>query len=339
MSGEAGATPAAGSDAGAGPLRIAVLDDYQHVAAGYADWSRLDGRAEVSFFHAPIPGAALAETLSGFEALVLMRERTPFPRQVLEQLPELRLVVTTGFRNFALDVAYLRERGVVVSGTEIPGGRGGGVPSTVELAWALILAVTKRVTIEDRALRRGHWQLGMPSLLGGATLGLVGLGNLGAAMLGPARAFGMEVIAWSEHLTKEHAASLGVRAVSKEALLAESDVLSIHLVLSERTSGLFGPAELAAMKPTAVLVNTSRGPIVDEEALAEALQAGSIAGAGLDVFGREPLPAGHRLTALDNVVLLPHLGYVNESGFRAMYAQAVDDVVAYLEGSPIRSLG
>jgi phosphoglycerate dehydrogenase-like enzyme len=204
------------------------------------------------------------------------------------------------------------------------------------VAWALILATCKRVTIEDRTLRAGGWQRDLPTNLAGATLGLAGLGRLGGAMVAPARVFGMNVIAWSENLTDDRTAQLGVRRVSKAELLAGADVLSIHLVLSERTRGLFGERELAQMKRSAVLINTSRGPIVDERALVEALTAKTIAAAGLDVFDREPLPADHELLGLENTVLLPHLGYVSEAGFRTMYAEAVQDIAAFLERSPIR---
>jgi phosphoglycerate dehydrogenase-like enzyme len=318
---------------------VAVLDDYQGRAPEYADWESLGPDVDVTFFREPIGQEALARTLEAFEILVLMRERTRFPRPVLEALPRLRLLVTTGMRNAAVDIAYLRQRGVVVSGTAGSGaGPTPGIPSTAEVAWALILAVCKRVTIEDRAIRDGRWQTGVPVNLGGATLGLAGLGNLGAAMVGPARAFGMDVVAWSQNLTTERAEAAGVRKVSQRQLLTESDVLSIHLVLGDRTRGLFGADELALMKPTAVLINTSRGPIVDEQALIAALRGRTIAGAGLDVYDREPLPAGHELTTLDNVVLLPHLGYVSEAGFRTMYGQVVADIAAFLAGSPVRTL-
>jgi phosphoglycerate dehydrogenase-like enzyme len=319
---------------------VAVLDDYQRGASEFADWASLGPGVDVVFFHETISQDALAGTLADFDVLVLMRERTAFTRPVLERLPTLRLLITTGMRNASVDVDYLNQRGVVVCGT---GGSGGvpapGVPSTAEVAWALILAVCKRVVIEDRAIRDGRWQLGLPSNLGGATLGLAGLGNQGASMVGPARAFGMDVIAWSQNLTDERAASAGVRRVGKDELLGGSDVLSIHLVLSDRTRGLFGAGDLALMKPTAVLVNTSRGPIVDEHALVTALRDGTIAGAGLDVYDTEPLPAGHELTTLPNVVLLPHLGYVSEPGFRHMYGQVVEDIAAFLAGSPVRQLG
>jgi phosphoglycerate dehydrogenase-like enzyme len=321
--------------------QVAVLDDYQGRASEFADWDSLGPDVEVTFFREPISRSALGGALSGFDVLVLMRERTAFPRSVLEQLPNLRLLVTTGMRNASVDVGYLRERGVVVSGTGFgsAGSPAGGVPSTAEVAWALILAVFKRVTREDRALRDGRWQLDLPRNLAGATLGLAGLGRLGGAMVAPARAFGMNVIAWSENLTEERAASLGVDRVTKAELLAASDVLSIHLVLSDRTRGLFGADELARMKPSAVLINTSRGPIVDEGALIEALRSGTIAAAGLDVYDGEPVPADHPLLSLENTVLLPHLGYVSEDTFRAMYSEAVEDIAAFLAGSPIREIG
>ena len=321
------------------PTRVAVLDDYQGRASEYADWSRLGPDVEVVFFHEPIAQAELAATLAGFDVLVLMRERTAFRRPVLEHLARLKLLVTTGTRNASVDDQYLRDAGVVYCGTGRPdGGPTPGVPSTAEVAWALILATCKRVVAEDRAIRAGRWQLDLPVNLAGATLGLAGLGHLGSAMIGPARAFGMDVIAWSENLTDERAASVGARRVSKGELLAGSDVLSIHLVLSDRTRGLFQAADLAAMKRTAVLVNTSRGPIVDEHGLIAALRTGTIAAAGLDVYDIEPLPPAHPLTTLDNVVLLPHLGYVSEAGFRQMYGQVVENIAAFLAGSPIRTV-
>ncbi len=322
-------------------MRVAVLDDYQRRAASLADWKSLSPRAEIEFFHEPIPLERLPEVLSEFDALVLMRERTRFPKDVLAQLPGLQLVITTGMRNASLDAAYLNERGVVVCGTGMPGYGGGrpdppGVQSTVEVAWALIFALFKRVTHEDRAIRAGTWQLDMPTNLAGATLGLAGLGRLGAQMVAPAKVFGMDVIAWSENLTDETAQDAGARRVSKDELLANADVLSIHLVLSERTAGLFGAAELEQMKPGAFLVNTSRGPIVDEQALLTGLRAGRPAAAGLDVYDTEPLPADHPLLGLDNTVLLPHLGYVSAEALSVMYADVVEDIAAFLDGEPIR---
>ena len=317
---------------------MAVLDDYQGRAHEFAEWDSLGGEVEVTFLTRPVPRDTLADTLADFEVLVLMRERTTFPREVLERLSRLRLVVTTGMRNASLDVEHLRERGVPVSGTGMSGSSAQGLAGTVEVAWALILAVCKRVTREDRALRNGHWQLDLPTNLGAATLGLAGLGRLGGAMVAPARVFGMDVIAWSEHLTDERAAEFGVCAVSKEQLLERSDVLSIHLVLSDHTRGLFGAAELALMKPTAALINTSRGPIVDERALVDALRSGTIAAAGLDVYDQEPLPADNELLSLENTVLLPHLGYVSEQAMRSMYADVVADIAAFRAGAPIRLL-
>jgi phosphoglycerate dehydrogenase-like enzyme len=319
------------------PTRIAVLDDYQRRASGYADWARLGADVEVVFFHDPIPPGDLADALAGFDVLVLMRERTAMRRRVLERLPRLRLLVTTGTHNASVDDAYLRDAGVVYCGTgRADGGPAAGLPSTAEVAWALILAACKRVAVEDRAIRAGHWQLDLPVNLAGATLGLAGLGHLGSAMIGPGRAFGMEIIAWSQNLTDERASSLGVRRVSKAELLSGSDVLSIHLVLSDRTRGLFQASDLAQMKKTAVLVNTSRGPIIEEQALIAALRDNTIGAAGLDVYDTEPLPPGHPLTTLGNVVLLPHLGYVSEAGFRHMYGQVVEDIAAFLAGAPIR---
>jgi phosphoglycerate dehydrogenase-like enzyme len=319
-----------------GVIRVAVLDDYQRRAREWAEWSSLGDDVEVEFFAEPIEPDALPRTLATFQVLVLMRERTRFPAEVLAQLPELQLVVTTGMRNASLDVAHLLGRGVVVCGTEHDPG-GPGVSSTVEVAWALILATAKHVTVEDAALREGRWQTDLPVNLSGATLGLLGLGRLGAQMVGPARAFGMDVISWSQNLTAERAAETGARLVSREQLFAESDWVSVHLVLSERTRGLVGPAELAAMKPGATLINTSRGPIVDHDALVQALRAGRVT-AGLDVYDHEPLPAGDPLTGLPGAVLLPHLGYVSESAMRTMYGQVVEDIGAWRAGEPIRRL-
>jgi len=321
-------------------MRIAVLDDYQRRAREFADWDSLGPDSRVSFFHERIDPALLADKLEAFDVLVLMRERTPFPRAVLERLPRLALLVTTGMNNASVDVAYLRERGVVVSGTPfvLSDPSSGGLPIPVEVAWALIFALFKRVTVEDPAVRDGRWQLDMPGALAGATLGLAGLGFLGAAMVAPAKLFGMSVIAWSENLSGDRAAELDVQPVSKRELLGRSDVLSIHLRMSERTRGLFAERELAQMKSTAVLVNTSRGPIVDESALIEALAGGTIAAAGLDVFDEEPLPPRHPLLTLENAVLLPHFGYVSEFAFRAMYAAAVEAIAAFLDHAPIRVL-
>jgi phosphoglycerate dehydrogenase-like enzyme len=330
-------------------MRIAVLDDYQRRARELADWDSLPDGAEVTFFAEPIQRDRLVAVLSGFDVIVLMRERTAFPRPVLEGLVNLKLLVTTGMRNASVDAGALDERGVLYCGTGGTGvapiagtdGAAGarGLPSTAEVAWALILAVCKRVTIEDRALRAGRWQTGMPANLAGATLGLAGLGRLGAAMVAPARVFGMDVVAWSQNLDDARAAEVGVERVSFDELLERADVLSIHLVLSERTRCLLSAAELARCKRGMVLINTSRGPIVDERALVAALRSGRLGGAGLDVYDREPLPPDHELLELDSVVLLPHLGYVSEATFRAMYGQAVEDIAAWMRGEPVRVIG
>ncbi|HEX3614986.1 MAG TPA: D-2-hydroxyacid dehydrogenase family protein [Solirubrobacteraceae bacterium] len=322
-------------------MRVAVLDDYHRIAHTLADWGSLG--VEVDFFDAPIAREQLPAVLAGYDTLVLMRERTAFPREVLEALPKLELLITTGMRNASVDIDYLQSRGVRVCGTGIPGYGGTavesppGVPSTIEVAWALILALFKRVSSEDRAMRQGNWQQGLPTNLAGATLGLVGLGRLGAQMAAPARAFGMDVLAWSQNLTAERADEVGVRrAESKRELLSQADVVSVHLVLSDRSRGLIGALEFEQMKPTAFLVNTSRGPIVDERALLAALQSDTIAGAGLDVYDIEPLPKDHPLLELPNTVLTPHLGYVSREGLAEMYGQVVEDLAAVLRGEPIR---
>jgi phosphoglycerate dehydrogenase-like enzyme len=322
-------------------MRVAVLDDYHRIAHTLADWGSLG--VEVDFFDAPIAREQLPAVLGSYDALVLMRERTAFPREVLEALPKLELLITTGMRNASVDIDYLQSHGVRVCGTGIPGYGGTavepppGVPSTTEVAWALILALFKRVSSEDRAMRQGIWQQGLPTNLAGATLGLVGLGRLGAQMVAPARAFGMDVLAWSQNLTAERAEEVGVRrAESKRELFEQADVVSVHLVLSDRSRELIGALELEQMKPTAFLVNTSRGPIVDERALLAALQSDTIAGAGLDVYDIEPLPRDHPLLELPNTVLTPHLGYVSREGLAEMYGQVVEDLAAVLRGEPIR---
>lgn len=313
-------------------VRVAVLDDYQEVALAAADWDLIPD-ADIEVFRDHLDDLqALVDRLAPFEVVVAMRERTPFPRALLERLPALRLLVTTGMANAAIDVAAARERGVTVSGT-------GGVPyATAELAWALILALVRQVPREDRAVRDGHWQLTLGRGLHGNTLGVIGLGNLGAQVARIGGAFGMQVIAWSENLTAERAQECGASLVSKDELLERSDVVTIHVRLSARTRGLIGARELELMRPTAYLVNTSRGPIVNETALIEALERGSIAGAGLDTFDIEPLSAAHPLLRLSNTVLTPHLGYVTEETYRRFYGDAVDDIAAFLRGEPVRVL-
>lgn len=315
------------------PLRCAVLDDYQHVALASADWSRLGDRVAVEVFHDHFetPDAVVA-ALAGFDILCLMRERTAFPAAVLERLPQLRLILTTGMRNAAIDVAAATARGIVVCGA----GMGGGMP-TAELVFAHMLEFTRRLGSENARLKAGGaWQTTVGSELAGKTLGLVGLGHLGQRVATIAQAFGMEVMAWSQNLTPQRCAGLGVRYASRDDLFATADFISIHVQLSDRTRGLIGAGDLGRMKPTAFLVNTSRGPIVEEAALVAVLRQGSIAGAGLDVFDREPLPAGHPLRGLERAQLTPHLGYVTRESYAAGYADMIEDIEAFLAGTPIR---
>ncbi|WP_249999070.1 D-2-hydroxyacid dehydrogenase family protein [Actinoplanes sp. M2I2] len=316
-------------------MKIVVLDDYQRVARKYGTFDTLpDTRVEV--LHEHVAGQELIDALAGAEVVVAMRERTAFPAELFERLPALRLLVTTGMSNAAIDLTAAAAHGVTVSGTVMYGATKSS--NAAELAWALILACRRHVVAEDRALRDGRWQTTMGADLAGSTLGVLGLGRLGTQVARIGQAFDMRVIAWSEHLTAERAAEAGATLVSRDELFAAADVLTIHLKLSERTTGLIGAAELAAMKPSAVLINTSRGPIVDEAALVAALTAGTIAGAGLDVYDVEPLPLGNPLRGAPHTVLLPHLGYVTENSYRGMYEQAVEDITAWRAGEPVRVL-
>ncbi|GAA4764145.1 D-2-hydroxyacid dehydrogenase family protein [Actinomycetospora chibensis] len=311
-----------------------MLDDYQQVAATYADWDAL-GADEVTFFAEHLGDAdGVVAALEPYDVVVAMRERTAFPADVLARLRNLRLLVTTGPGNAAIDVEAARAGGVTVSGT------GGVSPSTptVEMTWALIHALARHVPAEDRAVREGRWQHTVGRDLSGRRLGVIGLGGLGRPVATVGLAFGMDVVAWSQHLDPDDARAAGVAAVSKEELLETSDVVTIHLKLSERTTGLLGRDELARMKPSALLVNTSRGPIVDEHALVEALHAGTIGGAGLDVFGTEPLPADSPLRTAPRTVLTPHLGYVTEGTYDVFFREAVEDIRAWADGAPIREL-
>ncbi|HEX3715334.1 MAG TPA: D-2-hydroxyacid dehydrogenase family protein [Trebonia sp.] len=326
--------------------KIAILDDYIGVALEYGDWSALPGDPEVTVYREAIPPDRLAEELFGYEIVVITQQRARFPRGVLERLPNLRLIVCNGRTSNVIDHAARIELGILLCGTVETGAGGTGQPSGYqvargmpvpsEMAWALIFAVAKRTGIEDRVIRAGGWQTGFPVPLAGKTLGLLGAGHLGGAMVPVARALGMDVIAWSQHLTEERCAELSVTKVTKDELLSSSDVLGVFLVFSERSRNTLGALDLAKLKPGAILVNVSRGPIVEEQALVDALRAGRLAGAGLDVFDREPLPADHPLRSLDNVVVTPHIGYVTEQGFRAAWAKMAEDVAAYLAGSPIR---
>jgi phosphoglycerate dehydrogenase-like enzyme len=313
--------------------RVAILDDYQQVARQIVDWASALPGAEITAFADHLAGEdAVAARLADFDVVVAMRERTPFRRSLLARLPRLRLLVTTGMRNASVDLAAAAELGITVCGTA------GSGSSTVELTWALILSLVRHVPAEDASIRAGGWQRTVGTDLAGATLGVLGLGNLGRRVAAIGLAFGMDVVAWSQNLGAEAAATAGARRVEREELFRLADVLTIHLVLSDRTRGLVGAAELALMKRSAYLVNTSRGPIVDEAALVEHLRAGRIAGAALDVYGVEPLPAGDPLRTLANSVLTPHLGYVSERTYRTFYGEAAEDIAAFLAGRPVRVL-
>lgn len=313
--------------------RIAILDDYQRTALDCADWNSIPGDPDIVTFHEPFAGEdAAAEALADFDVLVAMRERTPFPASLIARLPKLALLVTTGMRNGAFDMAAAAQRGVPVCGTAM-------LPyAAFEHTWALILALVKHIPRADRLMREGGWQAGVSDGLHGKTLGVLGLGKLGTKVARVAHAFDMRVIAWSQNLGEEQAAEHGATRVDKDALFRESDIVTIHLVLSDRTRGLVGARELALMKPTAMLVNTSRGPIVDEVALIEALRSNTIAAAGLDVYDNEPLPADHALRTIPNTVLTGHTGYVMQECYVLAYSQAVEDINAWLAGEPVRVL-
>lgn len=313
-------------------MKCAILDDYQNVALEMADWSSVADDVELVVFNEPLGDEdAVVSALAGFEIVCLMRERTPFPRGVIEKLPDLRLIVTTGPRNASIDVAAAAERGIPVSGTQSV------AHATAELAFAHMLEFSRRVGFENARLKDGvAWQSTIGRDLNGKTLGIIGLGRLGRQVARIGQAFGMKVLAWSQNLTPEACEDSGASYATREELLGESDFVSIHLQLSDRTRGLIGPEELARMKPSAFLINTSRGPIVDETALVDALRSGRIAGAGIDVFDIEPLPLDHPLRGLDNAQLSPHLGYVTEDTYRLFYSQTVEAVRAWLDGSPVR---
>lgn len=314
--------------------RIAVLDDYQSVAADFCDWSRVPGPVQVVEFHDAVSAPdALAARLEPFDVVVAMRERTEFPRSLLERLPNLRLLVTTGMVNRAIDLAAATDLGITVCGTGV------GAAATAELTWGLVLATLRNIPREDASVRAGGWQQTVGGDLEGARLGVVGLGRLGSRVARVGAAFGMDVVAWSQNLTDERAAEVGVRRVAREELFATSDVVTIHLLLSRRTRGLVGADDLGRMKPTAVLVNTSRGPIVEQQALLDALHAGRLAGAGLDVFDAEPLPRDHPLRSAPRTVLTPHLGYVTRGTYEVFYREIVEDVAAWVAGEPLRVLG
>lgn len=316
-------------------MRCAIVDDYQHAALAMADWSRLEGRVAITVFHDHLDEEdALVERLSPFDVIVIMRERTPLSASLLARLPHLTLLITPGMRNAAIDLEAAHEQGITVCGTD------SHPAPPAELAWALILGLARHIATEQHHLiTSGPWQSTVGMTLAGRTLGIVGLGKIGMRMARIARAFDMEVLAWSENLTPARCAGAGVTlAESKRALLSESDIVSIHLVLSARTRHLIDRQALAWMSPDALLINTSRAAIVDQSALIEALEAGQIAGAGLDVFEQEPLPFDHPLRRLPNVLATPHIGYVSDTNYRTWFGQAIENIEAWLAGTPIRRL-
>ncbi len=314
-------------------MRLAILDDYQGVALSLGPWARLAGQVDATVFRDTLRDAdALVARLAPFDAILVTRERTAFPAALLARLPRLKLLISTGERNKSIDVDAARAAGITVCGTPSKGA------PTVDITIGLILGLLRGIPTEQDSLRAGGWQIGVGRAAEGATLGVVGLGKLGQRVARVGQALGMRVLAWSQNLTPEAAAAVGVERVEKRDLLAQADVVTLHLVLSDRSRGIIGAADLAAMKSTAYIVNTSRGPLIDQDALIAALHAGTIAGAGLDVFDTEPLPPGHPILAAPNTLLTPHLGYVTQENYRAYFVGAVEAIEAYLAGTPIRPL-
>ena len=314
-------------------VQIAVIDDWQGVASGVVDWSALEGIGEVHFVHDyPADNDTLAKRLETFQVICVMRERTRFDDDLLRRLPNLKLLVTGGMRNAALDIKAAGALGIQICGTD------SYKHAAPELTWALIMAATRNLVNEANALRQGKWQQGLGGDLHGKTLGILGLGSIGQRVARFGQVFGMRVIAWSENLTAERAAEADVTYVSKQELFEQADVLSVHLVLSDRSRGIVDAQALDWMKPTALLVNTARGPIVDESALIKALQKNRIAGAALDVFEQEPLPAHHPFRTLDTVLATPHVGYVSQQNYHLFFSQMIEDIQAWAAGAPIRLL-
>ena len=316
-------------------LSCAVLDDYQDVARTVADWRPLSGKIDVHMYTDHFSDReALADALAGFDIAVVMRERTPFDRWLFERLPRLKLLVTTGHRNASIDLEAAADRGVTVCGTE------GSSGSTAELAWGLILAHMRNIPQEVGRFRDGgKWQTSVGRTMHGKKLGVIGIGTLGTKVARVGIAFGMDVSGWSRSLTAERCAELGIRhAGSLDDLLRASDVVTLHVTLNAQSRGLIGGRELGLMRPTALLINTSRGPVVDERALIDTLRKRRIAGAGIDVFDQEPLPLDHPYRRLDNLIATPHLGYVTEETYSVFYGQAVEDIAAWLAGNPVRIL-
>jgi len=318
-------------------MRVSILDDYQGVALDLADWRSIRERGlEIAVErHHFVDQDAAVRALADSEIVCAMRERTPFPKVLLDRLPKLKLLITTGARNASFDMEALKARGITVCGT---GGPGGSNEDTAELAWGLILGAMRRIAEDHAFMRQGGWQTRIGHRLAGKTLGMLGLGRLGSAVARVGLAFGMKGIAWSQNLTAEKAAEQGVERVEKDELFRRADVLSVHLVLSQRSRGLIGARELGLMKPSAVLVNTSRGPIVDTTALIAALKEGRLAYAGLDVYDHEPLPIDHPLRTTPNVIMTPHIGYVTDENYRNSYPQIVENIIGFLDGKPVRVL-
>ena len=309
-------------------MKVAVLDDYQNVALRLADWSGVRRHAEITVFNDHIADPpAVVERLRAFDAVCVMRERTPLTREILQQLPNLKLIASTGPRNASIDTQTAADLGIAVTAT------GYDSAPTIEFTWSLILASMRRIDREAASLRAGGWQTGLGSNLRGKSLGVVGLGNIGREVARIGLAFGMKVIAWSQNLTEEKASAAGATLVGKQTLFREADIVTVHLVLSSRSRGLIGAPELALMKPTARLINSSRGPIVDQAALIKALQHRAIAGAAVDVFDTEPLPADHPFRTLDNLLATPHIGYVTEELYRTFYGDAAASIAAWLEAN------
>ena len=321
-------------------MRLSILDDYQGVALDMADWSpvRARGVEVVVERHPFVDEDEAARALADSEIIAAMRERTPFPKSLIERLPKLKLLITTGMRNASFDMAALKDRGITVCGTGGPAGSqgGGGNEDTAELAWGLILGAARRIAEDHAFMRHGGWQTRVGHRVAGKTLGLLGLGRLGGAVARVGLAFGMKAIAWSQNLTAEKAAEQGVERVEKDELFRRSDILSVHLVLSERSRGLVGALEIGLMKPSAILINTTRGPIVDTTSVIEALKTGRLAYAGFDVYDKEPLPIDHPLRQAPNVILTPHIGYVTDENYRSSYPQIVENVLGFLDGKPVR---
>ena len=311
--------------------KLAILDDYQNVVLNLADWERLPDDIEITVFNDHLMDESdVGERLAEFEIVLMIRERTPFPGSLIGKLPKLKLLMTTGLHNASIDVAAATAAGITVCGT------GSLNNSTPELTWGLILSLFRSIPREDRNVREGRWQTTIGRGLKQSVLGIVGLGRLGTPVAEVGLAFGMNVIAWSPNLTQKRADEVGVTCVSKAELFSQADVITIHMPLSDRSRGLIGAEDLERMKPTGYLVNTSRGPIVDEDALLERLRERAIAGAGLDVYGIEPLPVDHPIRAMENTVLTPHLGYVTEEAYRVNFAGAVENIEAWLKGEPLR---